>query len=277
MLFSIPIKDLARLLYRQIFHVSILSPSAIICSFMGIAGLILLAFTAPKAIFRELLVCIILVGFILIAILDSRYSAFAAALPSYNIWMLPVIFLFLSSGTNLAPFWRKKGSIVAVFFVFLGFFYGDYNLVNYGAYFSHGRYEEMYRKILPLYPDMEIVYPSNNYGMPYFALFYLSKGQFLQYKIVDSSSIEPRVQRLLKKGMGEILPLQELKKRYLVVIEGEDLNFKQVQNEIMGSDPPSIPPKSFIQSYFGKMSWHLRETVTFPAFRKYQVYIFEKD
>ncbi len=268
------LKDLFRLLYRQMFHASILSSFAVICSLFGISGLVALAITAARSPFRNALFHLLLIGFILVGILDQAMRAFEAASPIYNIWMLPIVCRLLSSGVTWQEQSRRIASFTAVLLTLVGPLYGDYMLINKGSYFSHGRYEEIYKRLQSLSPDLSIIYPGGEvYGMPYFALYYLSNGTLHQYQ---QPSNLLQLHRLLKKGYGEAIPLDRLNSRYLVVIQGSDLSNAELQEEVSRKDPLPLPPAPLVHDLSKAAHWKLIENETLPAFRKLQIFIFEQ-
>lgn len=242
-------EELLRLAYRLLFHVSILNP---ILLYLGILGALGLAFLAIRERQGLPFLYVAGMGFAIVALAEFLTKTFQAASPSYNIWMIPALILFLSSALT-----RKFASLFALCLI-LSTASGAYQLAVNGTAYSHGPYNQLKTLIEKHLPGVSLVYEGDPApaAMASIAVNYLFHGSVSQYQgAVDPSHIPQPV---------------------LMVIEAQNQSAVQLQKQLKSGEVKPLEPGPVVRQLLTSSEWRLSERKTLLALVKLEVFVFEK-
>ncbi len=260
-----------RWVYRLLYHASILDPFFLFLSLVGTLGLIVIIFK-QKNTFGLIYGSIIIFNIALIWFFDHLTVSFEIANPSYSIWVLPVFFLYLSA--SLAD---KKNSFcpwLVALCTLSGPLSGDYQMMVHGSIFTHGPYNQLEAMLQKYEGDISVIYDKEDTakGMPYYALYYLFKGNIPQYEVIGYA---PLRFKSLPKGEKE-LELANLSRKYIAVIQTQNQTAFELQSQIKEHKILSMQPQKLADELLSSANWKLKERETLIAFLKLEVFIFER-
>ena len=127
---------IVRLVYRLVSHPSMSAGPILVGMVLGGAVLAVLAALAPKRSSGRVtfgLLIALVSGFLVAAAAQLAQTGFQAALPSYNIWMLPALFLVMASGLAARSGLARGCAIVGIALITVGELFGVSRLATAGG------------------------------------------------------------------------------------------------------------------------------------------------
>ncbi len=268
---------IVRLLYRLFVHPT-MGVNQIVVGVAVVSAMILGLLAIPikkdnyvqKGIWLALIV-----GFITVVATHFVLSSFGATAPSYNIWMLPGVYLLLACGLAVTYKQRlRKLAIVAAVLLIGANGFAASQLIIHGEYFAHGPHQKIASLIHRLGSDkVSIIYENSNVPIGYFPLRYEFGSQLPQY-LHKSGDIENiNVLRLPKKD-SKLDPLT-LASPFVLVIRARQQYAKELRQQIHYGDK-ATPEGPVSLAFRQSERWQFIENHLFVAFVAADVVFFEQ-
>ena len=194
---------IVRLAYRLVSHPSMSAGPILVGMILGGGALALLGAMAPVPSSRRVtsgLLIALVSGFLVVAAAQLAQSGFHAALPSYNIWMLPALFLAMVSGLAARSGFARGCAIMGVVLIAAGELFGVSRLAIAGDYFAHTSYGPIARLIEHLGPEKVAVLYDESDKVAwhiYSPMWYTYGRRVLQYSLESSSDPGNSVSRAI--------------------------------------------------------------------------------
>jgi len=235
---------LVRLCYRLFSHPTIfVNPIMVALAGVGFLVAVLGAMTRKR---RSGLASLGLLaalgsGGTVVAIARFAQSSFDAVSPSYNLWILPALALFLSSGLAAEARWTRRAAFLGIGLLLAGNVYGTVQLMVRGTYFAHTMHGQLADEIrrhgdagVALVHDADAV---QSY-MIYTAIHYEFSGNIPQYRHVsetpEGGATLVETYPMERKRVDQIgLPYETL-----IVIRSRQNNTKDLTSQIRGTAVP---------------------------------------
>jgi hypothetical protein len=159
------------------------------------------------------------IGFGFLALVDLAVGGFEVQAPSYNIWMIPLVGLFLATAlTEGDGMWRKVGVAVGIGLMATTLI-GTGLLVRHASLYSNGPGDWAFAQIAE--PDRTLViHEGSNWGSLYFPLVYLSGGKIEQWLRAEDGSMT----RLLPGQQVKLAATDQDTARFSKVIEARSFS-----------------------------------------------------
>ncbi len=174
----------ARLVYRVVAHpVFEVIPALLLghVALVGVLGLVALVrlFAGPDRKPAALLLPLV-IGFTFLALVDFAVAGFDVQAPHYNIWMLPLVGVFLATALGAGSGLLPKAGIAAGIGLMATTLIGTGLLLRHAPLYTNGPGEWTFAQIAE--PDRTlIIHEDESWGSLYFPLYYLSGGSVEQW------------------------------------------------------------------------------------------------
>lgn len=198
--------DTVRLAFRLFAHGShLVYPLSLGIVLIGVLGLAALALTRPvgdnHGLARLDPLVPVLVAFPLLVGLSLSVSSFDVLAPHYNLWMIPMTALWLSSALSVtSKTWRSNLVTVFATLAILGQIMAAAIVWRHGPFFAHGPGEWIAAQIS--LPDATLIIHDGDgpWGQAYFPVYYLTQGVVTQVVARPDQSLA----RITPTGLREI-------------------------------------------------------------------------
>lgn len=180
------VKDTLRLGFRLLLHATHLVHPAV--AGLALLGLALLGVLAVRAVLRAprgsvlrdvpwLLVPLAL-AFVVLPLLKLRIAGFDVLAPHYNLWMVPLVALFLAAA--FADPALRRAALAGGTAVALAHLAADVVLARYPTFYTHGPGDWVADEITVPAETVVIHDANGTWAAPYFALYYRTGGTLTQ-------------------------------------------------------------------------------------------------
>lgn len=237
------LKDLIRLTYRVIAHPAT-SVSRVALASAGIGAALTISTALASArrdpVIRGLIVAIGS-GLAVVVVTHLAQSAFAAASPHYNSWMLPGIALLLSSGLASRSRIVWRASALGVSLLIAANFYAVGQLAIHGEYFAHGPHRQIRDLIDQLGPERVTIIHDDPIDVAwtiYAPLHYDYGGAVPQFVL---EQLEPIERVAPYPARGALFDPTELPAEYIVVVRSRIQWASEVVDQIHSGDRSLAP------------------------------------
>jgi hypothetical protein len=271
--------ELARLLYRLVAHpATSVSRTALVLAILGgaVAGLAALAPKRRSGTASAGLLLVLMSGGMVIAAAHFAQSKFAAASPSYNVWMLPTLSLWLASG--LASNYRKvrQASLLGITLLLSSNVYAVGQLAVHGdsfAHTSHRAVETLIRRYGPGRVALILDADQGPLWHVYAPVRYEFGGEVRQYALDRRSPGPLRVAEY--PDPGEPTDPLALAADYLVVIRPATLRAEGLVVQIRGGAVPLGDGPAAL-ALKADDRWSLVSETTHPTFVQVDIDVFRR-
>lgn len=180
------IRDTVRLGFRLLLHAThTVHPAVAALALLGLAGLAVLALVAivraPRgAMLRDVpwLLVPLALAFVVLPLLKLKIAGFDVLAPHYNLWMVPLVALFLA-----APFADpalRRVALACGAAVAVAHLAADAVLARHPAFYTHGPGDWVAAEITAPAETVVIHDADGTWAAPYFALYYRTQGKLTQ-------------------------------------------------------------------------------------------------
>ena len=217
---------IVRLVYRLVSHPSMSAGPILVGMVLGGAVLAVLAALAPKRSSGRVtfgLLIALVSGFLVAAAAQLAQTGFQAALPSYNIWMLPALFLVMASGLAARSGLARGCAIVGIALITVGELFGVSRLATAGDYFAHTSYGPIARLIEHLGPEkVAVLYDeSDRVAWHIYSPMWYTYGRRVPQYSLESSSDPGKLRVVNYPNKESEQDPRELDVDYLIVVKAK--------------------------------------------------------
>ena len=279
---SVRLTSVVQLFYRQLAHPSTaLSQVAVGLAFLGAALGLVVALAGIGSAKRPAWALGLTIGMGLVVVIGVQLiqTLFPAASPNYNVWILPALFLLLSSSlSGPSPALGRLAS-TGLFLLLLANLYSDYQLVTRGDYYAHNPHRFIASTIRQVGVEgLAIVFDNDmqDSWIAYQATRRDFQNQIPHYIVVPNDNAEDRdlwVEDFPKRQRK--VKLSELPATTLVVIHQEQQNSKSLADHIKGNNL-EIKPGPFVGRVLADGGWERVEHQNRLAFMAATIDVFRK-
>ncbi|MGC8639212.1 MAG: hypothetical protein ACP5XB_04960, partial [Isosphaeraceae bacterium] len=269
----------ARLAYRLVAHPSMSAGPITVGAVAVGAVLAVLAAALPKRSAQSSTYGLMIAlgsGYLVAALAQLVLRGFSAALPSYNLWMVPGLFLVMASGLAARSRMARGCALVGIALIVAGDLFGVFRLATAGDYFAHTSYGPIARLIDRLGPErVAVLYddPCPDIWQIYSPMWYTYGRQVSQYCFVPSPA--PASVRVVSYPTKETeRDPRELDFDYLIVVQTRKEWAVDLMRQLKkGPEPLGDGPLT--RALLASPAWQRKEENVFPSYVACDVDLFQ--
>lgn len=213
-------RDVAKLAFRTVAHgsqiVYVTIGGLLALGTVGLACIVLLSSRHKTSWVQRFVVgAPLLLAFLILASMSGFVRSFSVLAPHYNIWMVPVLSLWLSFALDTYTFLLRRIAFSFSVLAIAGQLGGSGMLIKYGRYFTHGPGEWVTSNIVDPLNTLILHDGSGPWGFVYYPVHFLGNGQVTQ--ILVEPGMTPQLISGFKIHQDE-MNLQKLMKDFETVL-----------------------------------------------------------
>ncbi len=261
---------IVRLVYRLVSHPSMSAGPILVGVVLGGAVLAVLAALAPKRSSGRVtfgLLIALVSGFLVAAAAQLAQSSFQAALPSYNIWMLPALFLVMASGLAARSGLARGCAIVGIALITVGELFGVSRLATAGDYFAHTSYGPIARLIEHLGPEkVAVLYDeSDRVAWHIYSPMWYTYGRRVPQYSLESSSDPGKLRVVNYPNKESEQDPRELDVDYLIVVKAKQEWAADLWTQLK-QGPAALGDGPLARALLASRRWQRMGEKTFPSY-----------